>query len=756
MRLRLRCLYTPRLAGRTDKPKGEVFPVRLHAFGTHELRRERVSTAVYFGADLVNVEDQTPRADAESQFEFYVVIEWTGVHSIDKLWAPMRRLGAYTFEQVGRRFEPYKISRSAHVVFNAYAQTMSPERQVCWVRVGSTSFTLDEIREALGGRTLRSALVQNAADVVPNKKHPDVLRTDAPVIKGEIALLNAALEGGSLVDFENSLLPPQPTFDLDTVDRKRGAALEMSAVIDRDMATFFGPTAVLPAPSIAPLQKFHAVVSLRDQLVTPAIGYCLNSALEPPPFVFFDRCIDTVCDRRGITPAQLNDIADALFDKLRRLPRQAARAALYSFCIAVLALLANSLVYLDDFVNRNISTAEWVDALVEGDEDHKIARSELADDCEGLALELLMLALNMINELDVVLTSAGAAAASAEKIALMRNVARVLRHYVPFMKLGAATNSKLAYGATASMTPANTLGHTYTCFVPFARFEAMLTSEARSQLETTRAYQRYAADAPAASRLELPVLIGEATAIAEATMAPIDLHYRDDPDSLPVAVEVCAVKTRVGDQLHAALDGTRWQMEMSATGRYDEANVRSNRCDVSGFYKWSNGLSTPVFADARLLDFALFYEHTSDRSKTYGVTFNDFLLGAPPEGHRSIGLLPTLRFTTREAAVIDNILALEEVVPRVVAAFDDPVLDPRIAALATPQRRPPTPGTLIHHNRVFATARVEDVGDAEVAALTAALARIDFSSVSVSVRRLGAVDVVHLDPIDIVDVIITV
>lgn len=752
MRLRLRCLYTPRLAGRADKAKGEVFPVRIHAFGTHELRRERVSTAAYFGPELVD-ERQTPRAEAASEFEFRVVIDWVGVRAIDDVYAPLRRLGAYTFDEVGRRFEPHKISRSAHVVFNAYAQTSTPERQVCWTRVGSTSFTLDEIRDALRGAVLRSALVQNAADVVPNKQHPDVLRTDPPVIKGEIALLEAELDGGSMVDFENSLLPPQTTFDLDTTERKRAAAVEMSAVIDRDMATFFGPTAVLPTPSIAPLQKFHAVVSLKDQLVAPAIGYCLNRALQPPPFVFFERCIETVCDRRNTPVAQLNAIADALFDSTRPLPRQAERAALYSFCVAILALLANSLVYLDDFVNRNVSTGEWIDALVEGDEDHKIARSELADDCEGLALELLMLAVNVTHDLDGVMATAPRA--DGAKVQLLRNVARVLRHYVPCMKLGAATNVKLAYGATASMTSANTLGHTYTCFVPFARFDAMLTAEARAQLATTRAYQRYAADSAAAERLELPVLVGEATAIAEATMAPIDLHYRDDPQSLPIAVRVCETRTRAGSQLHAALDGTRWQLEMTVTGRYDEANVRSNRCDVSGFYKWSNGLSTPTFADSRLLDFALFYEHASDRSKTYGVTFNDFLLGAPANAGRSIGLLPTVRFSAREAAVIDNILALDEVVPRVVDAPGRPAVEPRLAALAMPQRRPPTPGTPIHYNTIFVTARVEDVGDAEVAALTAALAQIDAASVRVETRRLGAVDVVHLDPIDIVDVIIT-
>ena len=56
MQLSLRCLYEPELAGGAGRAKCEVFPIRLHTFGTHELRRDRPSTAILFPPDLADAE----------------------------------------------------------------------------------------------------------------------------------------------------------------------------------------------------------------------------------------------------------------------------------------------------------------------------------------------------------------------------------------------------------------------------------------------------------------------------------------------------------------------------------------------------------------------------------------------------------------------------------------------------------------------------------------------------------------------------
>lgn len=130
-------------------------------------------------------ENQTPRNDKTNEFKFSVRLEWKGVASVSDVYAPLARRSAYTFVEVGRKFEPYKISRSARVVFNAYARSMNSDDQMCWVRTGSTSFTIPELRSALNGEILRSALVQNAKDVVRDKHHRDVVRNDSPLIKGE-------------------------------------------------------------------------------------------------------------------------------------------------------------------------------------------------------------------------------------------------------------------------------------------------------------------------------------------------------------------------------------------------------------------------------------------------------------------------------------------------------------------------------------------------------------------------------------------
>lgn len=753
MRLRLQCVYRPQLAGGVGRACGETFPVRLHVFGTHELRRERPD-AHLFGSERLDEARQSLNADDDG-FWFDTSIEWRGVAREEDVYAPMRALGAYTFADVNRLFEPYKISRSARVVFNAYAKSLNPERQACWVRVGSASFCVAEIEQLLaGGSQMTYALVQNAVDYVSSRPHPDVLRDDAPLIKGRVTIVSASLDGGTLDDFKQSLLAIQPDFDMGSVAEMRRAALEMTKAINRVMATFFGPNAALPSPSIAPLIRFHAVVTLKDQLVVASLGYCTNAAPRPPPFAFFARCMRAVCWRRNLSVDDLNATAEALFGTSNRMPTRARALAFYSFSIAVLTMLALSLVYIEDFANKNVAGRDWSDTLVEGDEDHKIARTELGDDCEGLALEIYMLALDLFFSGNDII--ADARNEPEPLVRLLRNVVRVLRLYVPGMKFGAVTNAKLTYGGSSTMTRDNTLAHTYTCFIPFDKFIALQSPDVVRQLTQSRHYGAYAEQRVLMERLDLPVLVGEGTANVDAWMRPIDLAYADDPQSLEIAASLCARKASLLERIHASLDGTRAQIEIYALDRYSNQHSANQR-DVSDFYKWSNGFTTAIFADTLMLDFAFYYRNRgpSMPERTYGVTFNDLLLKtSSDETERQVRMMPTTTLTRREAAVMDNVMALDEVVPRVdVDQRVDELPIPRALIGLARSIHAPSPSTALHQSRIVVSLRVADVGDVEVSRLNDLAVTEDWAAIELRAYRLATIAMENVDPIDVVDIV---
>ena len=753
MQLSLRCLYEPELAGGAGRAKCEVFPIRLHTFGTHELRRDRPSTAILFPPDLADAEHR-PLASRRQDFEFESVIEWRGVEREDQLWAPFRDAGAYTFAQVGRKFEPNKLSRSVRVVFNAYCRTLNPEKQTCWVRAGSTSFNIDQIRAALNGFQVCCAMVQNAIDVDPRaRKSNDVVRVDTPLIKGKVTILKAQLIGGTIDDFERLFLPPQPGFDMETNAQLRQSSLVTNAIINRHMDMFFTDRGLLTRPSIAPLLRFHAPVSLRDQVLMPSMGMVMNRSQSPPPLRFYIDAVRTVCARRGIEPARLASVADAMFGAAA-LPKRSEMYAFYSFCGALFSLLANSFAYVEDFANKNKAGTPWSDANVEGDEDNKIARTERADDCEGLALEIFMVAMALYTDGDQVLAERTEFAAEYK---LLTFVVRLLRLYVFGQMFGAVTNAKMTYGA--EITADQTLAHTYSAMIPFDKFVRMLGDATRDKLGKTKRYREYesAETQRLLARLDPPLIIGEGTAIIESVMQPVDLCY-DSTDRQGFAEGTAAAefKTRMSDQVHSRIDLVRLQTEMPFPGRLAQDLVDARR-DLSGFYKWVNGFVTSVFAEARMIDFAFLYRQ-NDGSLTYGVRFNDFLL-VDKSLHRSskrhtIGLMPTIEMSHYEVAVIDNILALDEAVPNVLPGDSSAIRRlPSVDRLARSGPSANAGEIAIHKKRVLVTGRIEDIGPREVAALEQISSLPEWTNITVNWTSVARVDLPFVEPIDIVDVV---
>ena len=749
MKLRLRCTYEPQLAGGDGRPRSETLPVRVHVYGTHELRRNVPSAALLF-------------AEPAAAYPFDADVDWIGVANEQQLYAPFRKRGAYTFAEVDRLFEPHKVSRAARVVINAFVSSMNPERQRCWVRAGSASFTQANLRRALAGERLVCALVQNAVDVdMSTARGKGVLRTDAPLVKGVLTIESAQLIGGTLDDFERSLLEPQPAFDMASDDEMFKAAAEMNLVIDRVMATFFGPRALLRYPSIAPLLPFHEPVSMRDQEVLSSMAMTLQHAMRPPPAEFFTNAITIVHERRGIAKQQMLDIGRRMRDTSSAVPLLTERLAFASMVCACVTLFASSLPYIEDFANRNRANQPWREELVEGDEDNKTARAEGADDCEGVASENVWIALDLIDDGDEII---GSATPTEITYDLLRLIVWFLRLYVPCQTFGAVTNAKLAFGCASQMTRENTLAHTYGVLMPFDKFDEMLSDETRALVATTKRYRELTARRSAMARLApLPVLLAEGTATVDGTYLPIDLYYDDSQTAeRDAAIAVMQTKEKLLEQVHEKLSGTSLLAEMIAAERLDDA-LLSNRRDLSGFYKWVNGMKTAMFAEARVVDFALYYQYTDRPThRTYGQRFNDFLLSCfvdTPAGRPQLRMLPTTTLTKREAAVADNILALEEVVPRLLApsAADDGPLGTeearRALAAIVVERRPRMPSTLMHKGRILVTTRARDVRSAEIEALQAIAQMQNWAAVSVDWRRVARVELPNLEPVDILDIV---
>jgi hypothetical protein len=737
--LRLSCTYASGLAGGGSRAKAENFPVRLHVFGTHELRRDQPQVTVLL-ASAVDARHKPLRPGA---LNFEVAIEWHGVDSVEQLCAPLRKLGAYTFAGVGRAFQPGRVSRAARVVINAYASTQNKEGEACFVRAGCTVFTLDDVLNALDGTVIWEALVQNSADVQPESRRTgDVVRSDEPLIKGSVTLRRAWLVGGTRADLERSLLPPSPDFDMLTTAQMRAVALEMNALIDRNMNLFFGKNAFLPMPTIEPLRKYHAPVVLMEQLIMPTLGYVLNRSSRAPPAAVFIKLQRIVSERRGLPVEWLQDTLRRMRDPAQPMPRRADVMAVCSFVGAMLTVLANALAYIDDFVNWNRAGEPWDDANVQGDEDNKIARALGADDCEGLALEVMMLAADLYFD--------------GDEMETLRLIVWLIRLYVPGHVFGAVTNAKLEYGGASTMTAGNTLAHTFFGLIPFDSFRKLCPPELQTRLGASQRWQTAAANGPLYARLDLPWIVGEGTAIVDATMQPLDYYYApNEQTELAAAVALSTRKVTLADELQSIIGETRLQTEMLTVERVDAA-LLANKRDQSGFYKWVNGFSTSVFGDARMLDFAFYYDNRGERS--YGVRFNDLMKPRNVPPSQPMHIVPTAVLTEREAAVVDNIIALEEPVPQLTHTDVDEsklggAAERAFVAKLQLQRRAPMPSTPAHRSRLLVTARARDVGPAEIKALERLASLDDWAAVNAAWHRVASFELPVLEPIDVLDVV---
>lgn len=769
--VRLACRYEPDIAGNGGISKRsccEVAPLRLHVFGTHELLRSK--PAVFLFSELLfGRNGAEPLANDTDAFAFSASVEWRGAASVDKVYAPIAALGGYKFSDsaVNRLFQPHKISRSARITFNGYATTYNDNEQRGMARVGSASLTIDQLFALLRGDVKEQTLpMAQSIDDIANGKQ-STARQIRSIQKGWIVVTNATVvdandasfrpRGSDAVDALSAfLLDAQPTFDVGTATQMEQMTDRMREIIVREMRLFFGKSASMPIASIPALTRWHNPEERLEQIFMPSLGYTLPESWLPSDPEYYIRFVRIELERRGVAERVVLDAADHFF--AGRLASVGA-VGFCSFGCAIVTMFSNSLAYLQDFNNTNRNDRQWKADLVHPCEDNKIARTERVDDCEGLTLEELMHAWEMMRK-----CTFDPSRSQAEAIA--SRIQQWLHIYVPGFVLGAVTGAKMDYSSPSTMTKANTAAHTYGMLVPLSQLLAMLTPDDADIIRKGAFYQR------AKTLLEsldvdgalssLNPLICEGTASVDGVIQPIEVIYASEPALLVTATKLLTKKAALLIRVHEIIDDTNLETPMLVVERADR-ELAQNKRSMSKFYQWKAAFQTKAFADVGLYNFALRYVDASGQIRVC-VRFNDFMLAS----HRrvvatstepAIEMTPTLRITPLESALIDNLLALEEPVPCMQTgdslpppqAWRDRKVVELINNLAVPQRREPMQGTLIHTPNIIITCRVEDLEMLEVSALQRLAKLTDWASITIAWRRIGVISFDQATPHDILE-----
>lgn len=769
--VRLACRYEPDVAGNGGTAKRsccEVAPLRLHVYGTHELLRPNPAVFL-FSESLFGRNGAEPLEKTADGFAFDASIEWRGPASVDKVYAPIAALGGYKFSdsEVNRLFQPYKISRSARITFNGYATTYNDNEQRGMARVGSASLTLDQLFALLRGDVNQQTLpMAQSIDDIANGKQ-STARQIRSIQKGWIVVSGATVADANDASFKPEgndavgalsalLLDAQPTFDVGTATQMEQMTDKMRAIISREMRLFFGKTATMPIASIPALSRWHNPEERLEQIFMPSLGYTLPESWLPSDPEYYIRFVRIEMQRRAVDAKTVLDASEHFF------AGHLTSIGAFGFCsfgCAIITMFSSSLAYLQDFNNTNRNDRQWKDELVHSCEDNKIARTERVDDCEGLTLEALMHAWEMMRR-----CTFDPRRSEAEAIAA--RIQQMLQIYVPGFVLGAVTGAKMDYTNPSTMTKANTAAHTYGMLVPLSQLLAMLTPDDADVVRNGAFYQsakalleKLDADGALAS---LNPLICEGTASVDGVIQPIEVIYASDPAQMAVAVNLLTTKAALLIRVHQIIDDTNLETPMLVVERADR-DLAQNKRSMSKFYQWKAAFQTKAFADVGFYNFALRYVGANGQNRVC-VRFNDFMLAS----HRrvvatpiapAVEMTPTLRITPYESALIDNLLALEEPVPCMrtgdrlptpQASCDRKVVA-LIDALAVPRRREPMQGTLIHTPNIIITCRVEDLEHLEVSALQRLAKLADWASITITWRRIGVISIDHAAPHDILE-----
>lgn len=683
--MRVTLIYEPCVAG---GPRGqfgsECWPLRLDAYGTHELGACGVETTIF--------REETKSVTA--------LVTLTRSRRASKRGGryrgPFEKAGAYKLESI-EQTSTFTMAASTALVVNAYATTWSHSGERCWTQVGTAVVLMSQLISLSSG-TLVTQFVQN------HDNDASVQQT-RPLLKGSLHIAQAQV-GATL-----RVLRAATALDVDcNAKTQRNTASEMCALINRGMDAYFARngSATLARPTKKFLYPFHCPEYRTPRMPVASSAYAMLEVSDRLDVAYYEQLLDIALARGALRRDMVAELAAAPPDSYQG-------AALVSLAVRTVTVFATSQVYLSDFFNRNVSTAPYRADLLEEDEDFKVCRLCGGDDCEGCALEVMM----HVREL------CGARRSDVKRMsAELRAVRALLSEYVPLLTLGCVTNERMT---AATLDQSVALAHTFCTLMPRAALLDALAANVRN--DAVQTLNDYTLDAKSRGR---PVVIAEGTAPIDPAMRPVETYYARPADAAALQSALAAAYARRDVTLRVEMvleehgaevlekrlgaESSDHSAEAIAIEVFGPPDRAAPGVDYSTFYKWIVSFATPALGAMRVFDWALVYDRDNARKRSFGVTANDFLAGA-----ESVGVVPFLKYTEAEAELSDAVLADQQPIPALrTAASNTCSLCPRRAAyeerLAALQNFYAEPvdgdrGTVLHPRQTFMTVRERDVGD---------------------------------------------
>jgi hypothetical protein len=484
-----------------------------------------------------------------------------------------------------------------------------------------------------------------------------------------------------------------------TVERAAAAEKVIEAAVDRSLVPFAQDRGLarrmrasarqedaFDPPSLARstqswMRPVHCPRFQTPFLLVPGSAYVLPRPRRPQGLAFFRQCARIALRRCNVAA----DDVILLGDEIRKanlanpavLPPalQAMLGGLSALLATFLTVYPNAKPYIEDFVrDPKAGPGPAVDIA----EDYKYVRGLGAGDCEDVDeesnLEFLQFC-DLYRALTGALTAPGECGKDAEtgfrseedcdEMRVLRTLVVFARLFVPCSSLFVVTNKKLdpsvgSVRSAGAMSDSDVLAHTVFVLVPAAQFWDACPSDLirrTSRFFRTEYVRR-------GWHTHLQPIVCEGTSRMDSRVRPIADYLGGDAKLIRAAVAILEQRRAVLHRLHTVDDALG--REPFVTEAFQDAHGPhgwpAKNPDLSEFYKVAISLYTPTFVDTRVLDFAYVYEDT----RTYGVYFNDVVTQSP-----RLRILPYYRYTTREAALVDDVLLHLEPLPT-LRIEDDP------------------------------------------------------------------------------------
>lgn len=681
--------YTPRIAGGPPGEAGsENYPLQIEVFGTHELSAAPRRRGDVWVENLDELEKKT-----------HTISIGLTVQKRTPTFLPYYQGGAYTLPEDLVKEDRETLANSTAVIVRAYATTYSETGQACLTTIGEAAFL---VRDLLEEKNMAVVLMQNhdgSSSFIARR----------PLNKGTVRIKDVysrlpPLRKANKFDVDNELQAVQP---------------KLSAMIERNLACFFGQHAFLPRPTKRALQPFHcpAFTTARATAIVSQ-AYTQLRPNADPDITFYEQIV-RIGKRRTFGPEDSDGDSDAYLlclgeTVLENRAEPSEVAAYGAFVARSVTVFATSQVYVSDFVNRNrANEGQYDPGLIEPDEDFKVTRRLGGDDCEGVALECHMI----VRQLQL-----ASDAAVRQMSPLLQQVRQFLLLYVSCMTLGCVTNKKMT---TDRLDQSNALAHTFCTLMPLQTLYKTADAKLKRQFDKSDTFRQRAKrleQAPA----NLPILICEGTALIDPAMRAVSDYYGDaEREAEAAALDAMAARRAF---FNTVVESGVQNVNVEI---FQPPNQLVRNKPLSQFYKYPTSFSTADFTDIGVNDFAL-VDHDS---RTYGVSFETFVAG-------EFDVMSTLVVSSEEAKLLDAVLLDEPPVPQLELPPELQQLDLRpkkqyVDCIEPGDKKPRGPHTMLHGRQLVISVRERDMNETVLLKLRDLARNSAVADVKVSIYNLN-------------------